>query len=164
MQRLGKYSGVAMGIFVGASMATIVGVSAHGGDMTMIHACVGPSGGVRIVDASAACRGSETAVDWNVQGLKGDKGRSQVLQGPKGDPGVQGPKGDQGDTGPAGTFSGVFTSPNQAYKLSVSRLGYRDGGTAGRRQDHGRRRGVGESWRQDHDSTPSASTSTATSL
>jgi len=130
MRQLGKYSGVAMGIFVGASMATIVGVSAHGGDMTRIHACVGPSGGVRIVDASAACRGSETAVDWNVQGLKGDKGDAG-LQGPKGDPGVQGPKGDQGDTGPAGTFSGVFTSPNQAYKLSVADSGIEMAGPQG---------------------------------
>ena len=130
MRQLGKYGGVAMGIFVGASMATIVGVSAHGGDMTRIHACVGPSGGVRIVDASAACRGNETAVDWNVQGLTGDKGDAG-LQGPKGDPGVQGPKGDQGDTGPAGTFSGVFTSPNQAYMLSVTDSGIEMAGPQG---------------------------------
>lgn len=133
MQRLGKYSGVAMGIFVGASMATIVGVSAHGGDMTRIHACVGPTGSVRIVDASAACKTNETAVDWNVQGLKGDTG-DPGPQGPKGDlgdPGVQGPKGDQGETGPAGTFSGVFTSPNQAYQLSVADSGIEMAGPQG---------------------------------
>lgn len=133
MQRLGKYRGVALGIFVGASMATIVGVSAHGGDTTLIHACVGSAGGVRIVDASAACKTNETAIDWNVQGLKGDKG-DPGLQGPKGDqgdPGVQGPKGDQGDTGPAGTFSGVFTSPNQAYQLSVADSGIEMAGPQG---------------------------------
>ena len=145
MQRLGKYRGVALGIFVGASMATIVGVSAHGGDTTLIHACVGSAGGVRIVDASAACKTNETAIDWNVQGLKGDKG-DPGLQGPKGDqgdpgvqgpkgdqgdPGVQGPKGDQGDTGPAGTFSGVLTSPNQAYQLTVADSGIEMAGPQG---------------------------------
>ena len=40
-------------------------VDAHGGDPTLIHACVNKSSGeVKIVGASASCKNNETAVDW----------------------------------------------------------------------------------------------------
>lgn len=40
-------------------------VSAHGGDPTLIHACVNKSSGeVKIVGANASCKNNETAVDW----------------------------------------------------------------------------------------------------
>ena len=131
MRQFGRYTGVATGMMVGASLAMIVGVSAHGGDTTLIHACVGQSGGVRIVEASGNCKQNEAAVDF--QGPKGDKGDAGV-QGPKGDqgdPGLQGHKGDKGDTGAAGTFSGVFASPNQAYSLSVTDSGIEMAGPLG---------------------------------
>lgn len=40
-------------------------VGAHGGDPTLVHACVNKnSGEVKIVGATAACKNNETAVDW----------------------------------------------------------------------------------------------------
>lgn len=133
MRQLGKYSGIATGTLVGASLATIVGVAAHGGDTTRIHACVDQAGNIKIVDAGAACKRNETALDWNIQGPQGDAG----APGPKGDagaPGVQGPKGDKGDTGaagPPGTFTGDFISSNGAYSLSVSDTGIQMAGPTG---------------------------------
>ena len=39
--------------------------SAHGGDPTLVHACVNKSSGeVKIVGPSASCKGHEIAVDW----------------------------------------------------------------------------------------------------
>jgi hypothetical protein len=38
---------------------------AHGGDPTLVHACVNKSSGeVKIVGANASCKGNDTAVDW----------------------------------------------------------------------------------------------------
>lgn len=69
------------------ALATVAGLaSAHGGDASRVHACVGSGGTVRIVGASEACRANENAVDW-------------AIQGPQGDTGQQGP---QGPAGPAG--------------------------------------------------------------
>jgi hypothetical protein len=52
-----------------AFVLTLAGVTpmvyAHGGDPTLIHACVNKSSGeVKIVGASASCKNNETAVDW----------------------------------------------------------------------------------------------------
>ena len=110
MVQLRKFTGVGTGMIVGAVFATIVGVSAHGGDVTKIHACVDAAGNIKIVAASATCKQTETAVDWNIQGVKGDKG-DQGLPGVKGDP------------GPPGTFTGSFTSPNLDYRLTVADTG-----------------------------------------
>jgi len=76
------------------SLGRVMFVSAHGGDGTLIHACVNNrSGAVRIVSANTACDASkETALDWGVQGPQGDKG----------DTGDVGPTGPQGEPGPAG--------------------------------------------------------------
>ena len=69
-------------------MSGVMYVSAHGGDVTLIHACVNNrNGAVRIVGASATCDASkETALDWGIQGPKGDKGDTgpMGLQGPAG--------------------------------------------------------------------------------
>lgn len=124
MTHLRKYNGAAVGFAVGASLATIVGVSAHGGDTTRVHACVNQAGGIRIVDAGTNCKQNETALDWNVQGAKGDPG----LQGPMGEPG---PKGDAGPSGPPGTFTGIFKSPSEAYMLSVTDAGIEMAGPEG---------------------------------
>ena len=70
------------------SMSSVMYVSAHGGDVTLIHACVNNrTGAVRIVSPTTTCDASkETALDWGIQGPKGDKGDT----GPKGSTGVLG--------------------------------------------------------------------------
>lgn len=85
---------VAAGV-VGAVVATIVGVSAHGGDTTQIHSCVKQDGTMRIVSASTACKSNERSLDWAVAGTGGLQG----LPGAKGDPGDAGEPGAQGEPG-----------------------------------------------------------------
>lgn len=57
-------------LFLGSAfLLALAGVTpavyAHGGDPTLIHACVNKSSGeVKIVDANASCKQHETAVDW----------------------------------------------------------------------------------------------------
>jgi hypothetical protein len=122
MVKLRKFTGVGTGMIVGAAIASMVGAGAHGGDVTKIHACVDHAGNIKIVGASATCKSNETAVDWNIQGDKGDKG----------DQGLPGAKGDPGATGPPGTFTGSFTSPNQDYRLTVADTGIELAGPAAR--------------------------------
>lgn len=93
------------------SMSSVMYVSAHGGDVTLIHACVSKRGGtVRIVSPTATCDVSkETALDWGIQGSKGDKGDT----GDVGPMGLQGPQGEQGP-------SGAGISRANTYTVSVS--------------------------------------------
>ena len=76
------------------SMSGVMYVSAHGGDVTLIHACVNNhNGSVRIVSPTTACDANrETALDWSIQGPKGDKGDV----GPAGPQGPQWPAGERG--------------------------------------------------------------------
>lgn len=79
------------------SMTGVVYVSAHGGDVTFIHACVNNrSGAIRIVSASTTCDVREASLDWGIQGPAGP-------QGPKGDTGDIGPMGPQGPQGESGS-------------------------------------------------------------
>ena len=80
-------------IAVLASISGVMYVSAHGGDMTLIHACANNrSGAVRIVSATTTCEANkETALDWSIQG-------------PKGDTGDVGPIGPQGPAGGAARY------------------------------------------------------------
>jgi hypothetical protein len=91
----------------------------------VISSCYAKDGGyVRVIDAARAdCKGSETLLTWNqqgVQGLKGDKGD----KGETGDQGIQGEPGEQGLPGAAGV-SGyeiaqqTFTFPQGVDNLSV---------------------------------------------
>lgn len=110
---LGTVLGAAM-MFLGGALVTMV--SAHGGDVTKIHACVKSNGEIRIVAASESCKDNQSALDWNIQGppgpagpqgAKGDPGPAgppgpQGPAGPQGPEGVQGPQGPKGDTGPTG--------------------------------------------------------------
>ena len=82
------------------SMSSVMYVSAHGGDITLIHACViNRTGAVRIVSATTTCDANkETALDWGIQGPKGDKG----------DTGPMGPQGPQGKTGPASGVLNIY--------------------------------------------------------
>lgn len=43
-------------------------VSAHGGDLSLIHSCISPAGLIRIVDATDTCKTGETALDWSQYG------------------------------------------------------------------------------------------------
>jgi hypothetical protein len=92
------------------SMSGVMYVSAHGGDVTLIHACVtNRTGAVRIVSATSTCDANkETALDWGIQGPQGPKGDigPQGLQGLKGDVGPMGPQG------PAGELSFYYTDTN----------------------------------------------------
>lgn len=56
------------------------------GDGFDVHACVNPSGGIRIVDDADSCRPRETLLEWNIEGPEGPQGE----QGPQGDPGPPG--------------------------------------------------------------------------
>jgi hypothetical protein len=62
---------------------------------SVIHACVGPAGLVRIVPAATTCSAREYAQDWNVTGPAGPTG-------PQGPAGLSGPTGPQGIAGPSG--------------------------------------------------------------
>jgi hypothetical protein len=53
-------------------------VYAHGGDTTLIHACVmNNNGNVRIVGANTSCRNNETAVDW--PGTSATPGQGSIM-------------------------------------------------------------------------------------
>jgi collagen triple helix repeat protein len=95
-------------------MAVAVGggayMSAHGGDATLIHACVAKDGALRIVSPSISCKPPETPLDWSIRGPVGPQGPvgaegpagAQGLQGPLGPQGEPGAPGSTGATGPAG--------------------------------------------------------------
>jgi len=65
-------------------------------DPSVIHACIGSDGQVRIVGVDRACRPPEIAAHWSIVGPQGP-------QGPQGHQGVRGEPGPQGDPGPAAT-------------------------------------------------------------
>ncbi len=85
-----------------------------------IYGCYNTTNGqLRRVNSPAECRTEETALAWNIQGVKGDKGDKgdtgatgatgpvgpqgpQGEKGVKGDTGAQGPRGEVGTQGPAG--------------------------------------------------------------
>jgi len=72
---------------------------------SVVYACVQSSSGqTRIVNASEACRTTETRMSWGIAGQKGDKGDKGDAGAPgaKGDPGTPGAKGDPGTPGARG--------------------------------------------------------------
>src|SRR5262245_50725217 len=57
-------------------------VYAQGGDATLIHACVSKSNGsVRIVDATASCKSTETELTWPGTSTTPDQGSIMVHSG-----------------------------------------------------------------------------------
>ena len=91
------------------SMSGVMYVSAHGGDITLIHACViNRTGAVRIVSATTTCDANkETTLDWGIQGPKGDKG-------------AVGPMGPQGPAGVLGIYYVSQSSdPNVSAEVTV---------------------------------------------
>ena len=83
-------------------------INAHGGDTTRVHACVATrDGAIRIIAATAACKTTETPLDWSITGPAGPAGAPgaqgpQGLIGPAGAQGAQGLPGAPGPAGPAG--------------------------------------------------------------
>ena len=97
-------------IAVAAACLAIVAIGATyalaEGGSTTLNACANKTGQLRLLQANDACKSDETAVQWNVQGPKGDRGAT----------GTQGPKGDQGPAGaPAGdpVFTGTIAVTGQ---------------------------------------------------
>jgi len=96
-----------------AAIVAVAGVMALAGMASatipannVIDACYTRSGGsLRVIDATVTkCGKTETALAWNVQGVKGDTGATGATgpQGPAGPAGPTGPQGPQGATGAAG--------------------------------------------------------------
>jgi hypothetical protein len=88
----------------GVAWATIPGVD------NTIHGCYRTAGGdnqgqLRVVETSARCRGNETAIEWNQQGVPGATGAT----GPAGPTGPQGPKGEKGEKGATGATGAAGT-------------------------------------------------------
>lgn len=84
------------------SLVSVTFVSAHGGNTTLIHACVSNSSGeIKIVGANTNCPSNYRALDWNIQGPAGQQGPIGPV-GPVGPEGPMGPQGLQGEQGPQG--------------------------------------------------------------
>ena len=82
------------------SLVSVTLVSAHGGNMALIHACVNnTSGEIKIVGANSNCPSNYRALDWNIQGPTGQQG----AQGQQGPIGLVGPVGPIGPVGPVGS-------------------------------------------------------------
>jgi hypothetical protein len=88
--------GLALALGLAAKVAWATVPDARG----VIHACVGPSGLVRIIDTDLGqrCFRGETALSWSQTGPTGPAGAS----GPTGPQGPEGPQGPAGMPAPAG--------------------------------------------------------------
>ena len=124
--RFGVGAGV-VAIAAGVAWATIP--SADG----IITACYNnTNGSLRVIDPpGAACRSSETALQWSVRGEPGPTGPAGPTgptgptgatgpAGPTGDPGPTGPQGDPGPTGPPGAEGTPFGFAERASRFSLS--------------------------------------------
>src|SRR5262245_50046924 len=67
-----------VGLILAAAFVAIAAAATNGQSSDVLHACVGPNGAMRLVDAGAECRNNESRVSWNVQGVKGDPGTPGV--------------------------------------------------------------------------------------
>ncbi len=86
---------------LGAVIATVVAVNAHGGDTSRVHGCVSKLGIVRVISATGTCTRYETPLDWSITGPEGDPGQPGAPGAP-GDPGTPGLKGEPGAPGAPG--------------------------------------------------------------
>jgi hypothetical protein len=104
MAFIDKWRTVVVGLVIACAAAAAL-IQAHGGDASLVHACVNNSTRVvRIVGPNQNCQGNETARHWSIQGPQGPAGPQgpQGLQGPTGPQGPQGLQGQQGPPGPPG--------------------------------------------------------------
>ena len=95
---------------VGVATSMVFG---HGGDASLVHACIARDGTTRILlNANATCKSNETPLDWHIQGPQGLQGiqgiqglpGEQGLQGAQGLPGEPGAQGDPGPRGPSDAY------------------------------------------------------------
>jgi collagen triple helix repeat protein len=99
--------------------------SAHGGDISLIHACVNSSSGaVKIVGANDSCPSGYSPLHWSIQGPAGQQGPqgNQGIQGQVGPTGPQGPQGNMGPMGPAGAQGPAGSSEGGSLSLAMSYL------------------------------------------
>jgi|ERR1043165_531894 len=84
------------------SLLSVTYVSAHGGNIALIHSCVNnTSGEIKIIAATANCPSNYHSLDWNIQGPAGQQGPIGPV-GPMGPQGLQGEQGSQGEPGAQG--------------------------------------------------------------
>jgi len=108
MNKFKRHIITAIVFLFGLTFFNVLATSAHGGDTTLIHACVrNITGLIRIIDANGTCTSNETPLDWRIQGEPGPIGPQGPIgpagpQGPQGPDGPQGPEGPQGPAGPQG--------------------------------------------------------------
>lgn len=80
----------------------------------VIHGCYkNLDGKLRVIDQNLdSCGNSETALDWNQQGVQGPTGPQGDTgsTGPQGAQGIQGPQGASGATGPSGSSHAYFAA------------------------------------------------------
>ena len=101
-------------VFVSLVSATFV--SAHGGNIALIHSCVNnTSGEIKITAANATCPSNYRALDWNIQGPAGSPGPV----GPAGPVGPQGPQGLTGSQGPAGISGLEVVTANSGTQVAA---------------------------------------------
>jgi collagen type I alpha len=87
---------------VAGGVTFVAGASVEKKSVDTIHACAKKKDGrLRTVAGAANCRRDERALQWNVQGPKGDPG-SEGPAGPAGPAGTAGQTGAAGPMGPAG--------------------------------------------------------------
>ena len=92
---------IGLGLLVLVTAAAIA--SAASGD-GQIHACkIKRHSLLRVLDAGASCKRTETPLSWNIQGVAGPAGPA----GPAGAIGPQGPKGDPGGAASVAALSGT---------------------------------------------------------
>jgi type VI protein secretion system component Hcp len=89
---------------VAAFLATGSDVSAQSGTDSVIHACAGSNGALRVVGPSDSCKNNESPLTWNTSGPAG-------ATGPAGPVGPAGPAGPQGIAGRDGRDGQAATPP-----------------------------------------------------
>lgn len=74
--KINNYLFPAVTFIVGILLATSIQfIYAHGGDTSLIHACIkSNNGSVRIIGANDTCGNGETSLDWSIQGPPGPAG------------------------------------------------------------------------------------------
>lgn len=94
--------GMLLTMFTMVALVMPLPAAAHGGDPSLIHACVGNTFGLtRIVSPNTSCNAFETPMHWSITGPQGLAGPT----GPQGPAGEPGPAGPPGPPGPSDAFS-----------------------------------------------------------
>ena len=128
-RRTGGMALVLAALVGGGAVYAGVGLGAGGANEDVIHGCVNPSGGLRVVGPQEDCKKNENRLSWNRQGPPGTPGQAGPpgregapgARGEAGPPGGAGPRGDQGPAGPPGAV-GPAGPPGPAGVSTVAGL------------------------------------------